>query len=54
MIVLMSEVGITPDTLLNRQLKELNEKENKKYMMFKRENENHYNPVFALTPVKTI
>jgi len=39
MIVLMSEVGYTPDTLLNRQLKELNEKEGKKYMMFKRENE---------------
>ena len=41
MIVLMSEVGYTPDTLLNRQLKELNEKEGKKYMMFKRVNENN-------------
>jgi SAM-dependent methyltransferase len=36
MIVLMSELGYTPDTLLNRQLKELNEKEGKKYLIFRK------------------
>ena len=41
MLVLMSEVGYTPDTLLNRQMKELNEKDGKKHMMFKRENINN-------------